>query len=127
MTERFDEALAGRDAERAKVTAWARESIAAALARPGLFRAWLVTSNHDSAVVAERQKISEANFVRLARYLERLRDAGIATSSQQFSGYAIVALIAAAAREAAIDTAFSQAKCDGIISIVLKIAGFDAG
>ncbi len=126
MTERFDEPLGDRAAERAKLAAWARESIAAALARPGLFRAWLVTSNHDSAVVAERQKISEANTERVTRYLDRLRSAGIATSSQPFSGYAIVALVGAAAREAAIDNAFSDAKYDGIVSVVIDLAGFEA-
>ena len=120
----YSEPLGDYDAERAKLAAWTRESIAAALARPGLFRAWLVTSNHDTAVVAERQKISEASVVRIGRYIDRLREAGIATNVQSFSSYAIVALVGAAAREAAIDTAFSDAKYDGIISVVLDLAGF---
>ena len=124
--ERFDEAPGDRAAERAKLTAWARESIAAALGRPGLFRAWLVTSNHDSAVVAERQRRSEANVERMARYLERLRGAGPAKTPPSLSGYAIVALVGAAAREAAIENAFSEPKYDGIISVVLDLAGLEA-
>lgn len=125
MSERFAETPGDRDGERAKLTAWARESIAAALARPGLFRAWLVTSNHDSAVVAERQKRSEANVDRMTRYLQALQASGVATPVQSFSGYAIVALVGAAAREAALENAFSDAKYDGIISVVLDLAGLD--
>ncbi len=124
--ERFDDEPGDRDAERAKLTAWARESIAAAISRPGLFRAWLVTSNHDSAVVAERQRQSEVNVERMSRYLTRLHAAGIAKTAQPFAGYAIVALVGAAAREAAIDRAFSDAKYDGIISVVLDLAGLEA-
>ncbi len=123
--ERFDEAPGDRDAERAKLEAWAREAIASALARPGLFRAWLVTSNHDAAVVAERQQHVDARVERLARYLARLRERRIAGSSQSFSAYAIIALVGAAAREAAIDRVFSDAKYDGIISVVLDLAGLD--
>jgi AcrR family transcriptional regulator len=122
---RFAEPLGDRDAERAKVATWARETIEAALARPGLFRSWLVTSNHDSAVVAERQKRTEVVVERVSRYLDRLREAGIATQQQSFSGYAIVVLVAAAAREAAIDMSFSEAKYAGIISVVLDLAGFE--
>jgi len=125
LGERFDDPVSDRAAERAKLAAWAREAIAAALARPGLFRAWLVTSNHDTAVVAERQKRYDAIVERMGRYLERLHRAGVAANQQSFSGYAIVALISAAAREAAIDHAFSEAKYDGIISVILDLAGLD--
>ena len=68
--ERFSELLGEADAERAKLVAWIREAIAAVLSRPGLFRAWHVTSNHDWAVVAERQRRFEANVEHMARYLE---------------------------------------------------------
>ncbi len=125
--ERFDEDPGDRPAECEKLTTWARESIATALHRPGLFRAWLVTSNHDPAVVAERGRQSEANVERMTRYLDRLHAAGLTASTQPFSGYAIVALVGAAAREAAIDTAFSEAKYDGIISVVLDLAGLAPG
>ena len=124
MSERFDEPLGDGAAERAKVAGWARESIAAALCRPGLFRAWLVTSNHDSAVVAERQKRLDANVERLTRYLEWLQRAGMTRSLQPFCAYAIVVLVGAASREAAIENAFSDAKYEGIISVVLELAGF---
>ncbi len=123
--ERFDEAPGDRAAEREKLTAWVREAITATLARPGLSRAWFVTSNHDSLVVAERQKRSEANVERISRYLDALSAAGIAVRAQPFAGYAIVALLGAATREAAIENAFSEAKYDGIISVVLELAGLD--
>ncbi len=123
---RFEEPIGGRDAERAKLAAWTRESIGAALARPGLFRAWLVTSNHDSAVVAARQKRNDEVVERIGAYLERLRAAGVATRHASFSGYAIVALVGAAAREAAIDMTFSEAKYDGIISVVLELVGLES-
>ena len=126
LGERFDEPAGTREAEGQKLTAWARDAIGAALSRPGLFRAWLVTSNHDAAVVAERQQRFEANVERMTRYLDRLQAAGVAAGAQGFSGYAIVALVGAAAREAALETAFSEAKYDGIISVVLDLAGLDA-
>ncbi len=122
----FEEPIGDRESERAKLAAWTRESIAAALARPGLFRAWLVTSNHDSAVVSERQKRNDVVVERTSRYLDRLREAGVATRQQSFSGYAIVALVGAAAREAALEMTFSEAKFNGIISVVLELAGFES-
>ncbi len=123
---RFEEPLGDVAAERAKLAEWTRETIENAIARPGLFRAWLVTSNHDSAVVAERQKRVDVLVTRIGGYLRRVRDAGIATPQQSFSAYAIVALVGAAAREAAIEAAFSDAKYDGIVSVVLDLAGFEA-
>jgi len=124
--ERFDEIPGSAADERAKLTTWVRESIAAALARPGLFRAWLVTSNHDSAVVAERQRRAETNVSLITRYIDRLHSSGVATgSAQPFSAYAIIALVGAAAREAAIEKTFSEAKHDGIISVVLDLAGLE--
>jgi AcrR family transcriptional regulator len=120
---RFEDPPGDHAAEAAKLTAWVREAIAAALARPGLFRAWLVTSNHDTAVVAERQRYTDGNVEKMSRYLTRLHEAGIARPAQSFAGYAIVALVGAGAREAAIDRAFSEAKFEGIISCVIDLAG----
>jgi hypothetical protein len=59
----------------------------------------------------------------MARYLERLHAAGTAKSTAAFSAYAIIALVGAAAREAAIDKAFSEAKHEGIINVVTDLAG----
>ena len=94
------------------------------MARPGLFRAWLVTSNHDSEVLADRQVRTEENVAATALYLKRLRAAGLApTKAPEFSAYAIVALIGAAAREAAIERSFSEQKLAGILSVILELAG----
>ncbi len=123
LNERFAEPVTDTDTERAKLVSWVREAIAAVLLRPGLFRAWHVTSNHDWAVVAERQRRFEANVEHMARYLEHLHSAGAAKSTPAFAAYAIIALVGAAAREAAIDKAFSEAKHDGIISVVTDLAG----
>jgi AcrR family transcriptional regulator len=123
LGERFDEPPGERAAERAKLVAWVRESIAGVLLRPGLFRAWHVTSNHDREVVAERQRRFEANVDHMAAYLARLRAAGVAKNTPPFAAYAIIALVGAAAREAAIDKAFSEAKHEGIISVVTDLAG----
>jgi AcrR family transcriptional regulator len=123
LNERFSEPIAGQGAERAKLVAWVREAIAAVLTRPGLFRAWHVTSNHDWAVVAERQRRFEANVEHMAHYLELLHSAGAAKSTPAFAAYAIIALVGAATREAAIDKAFSEAKHEGIISVVTDLAG----
>ena len=110
--------------EREKLADWVREAIAIPLARPGLFRAWLVTSNHDSTVVAERQRRTEANVTAMAAYVDRLRAAGLAPANgPEFAAYAIVALVGAAEREAALDRAFSAQKLDGILSVVLDLAG----
>lgn len=123
LSERFSEPPVDAGTERAKLVAWVRELIAAVLLRPGLFRAWHVTSNHDREVVAERQRRFEANVEHMARYLERLHAAGMAKSTAPFSAYAIIALVGAAAREAAIDKTFSEAKHEGIISVVIDLAG----
>ncbi len=123
LTERFAQPLGDRNAERAKLVAWVRESIAVVLLRPGLFRAWHVTSNHDKEVVADRQRRFDANVEHVAGYLERLHAAGTAKSTPPFAAYAIIALLGAATREAAIDKAFSEAKHEGIISVVTDLAG----
>lgn len=123
LNERFAEAVGDTSTERAKLVSWVREAIAAVLSRPGLFRAWHVTSNHDWAVVAERQRRFEASVLHMARYLERLHSAGTAKSTPAFAAYAIIALVGAAAREAAIEKAFSEAKHEGIISVVTDLAG----
>jgi AcrR family transcriptional regulator len=123
LNERFNEEPGTAETEHAKLVSWVRETIATVLARPGLFRAWHVTSNHDWPVVAERQRRFEANVEHMAGYLERLRAAGIAKTTPAFSAYAIMALVGAAAREAAIDKAFSEDKHMGIISVVIDLAG----
>jgi AcrR family transcriptional regulator len=123
LSARFDEAPGSVESEREKLTAFVRESLGSVLARPGLFRAWHVTSNNDVAVVAERQRRFEANVEQMSRYLERLQASGTAKPTPAFSAYAMIALVGAAAREAAIDSAFSEAKHLGIISVVLDLAG----
>lgn len=124
LGERFNEAPTDRTTEVGKLAALVRETVAAALARPGLFRAWLVTSNHDNAVVAERQRRSAEKVEALTRHFDALRTTGIVTDiSSPFSAYAIVALLAAAAREAALERTFSEEKQSGIVRIVLELAG----
>jgi AcrR family transcriptional regulator len=124
LSERFSQPPGDLEAEREKLADWVRESIGVPLARPGLFRAWQVTSNHDSTVVAERQRRTAEDVTAIAAYVERLRAAGLAPDSgPEFAAYAIVALVGAAAREAAIDRSFSAQKLDGILSVVLDLAG----
>lgn len=126
LGERFTERPGGLNDEREKLSAWVREAIGVALARPGLFRAWLVTSNQDSTVVAECQRRTDENVATLAHYLQALRSARIATlATPQFSAYAVVALVVAAAREAALDGEFSSEKLDGILAVVLELAGLN--
>ncbi len=120
---RFAEPFGGAETERAKLVAWVRDTIASVLARPGLFRAWHVTSNNDAAVVAERQRRFDANVDHMSSYLEGLRAAGIGTSTPAFAAYAMIALLIAAAREAAIDGAFAEAKYAGVISVITDLAG----
>jgi AcrR family transcriptional regulator len=123
LNARFDATPGTAVAEREKLVSWVRETIATVLQRPGLFRAWHVTSNHDWAVVAERQKRFENNVEHMSAYLERLQEAGTAKMTPVFSAYAMMALIGAAAREAAIDKSFSEAKHMGIISVITDLAG----
>lgn len=123
LNERFEEPVGTASAEGAKLVSWVREAIATVLLRPGLFRAWHVTSNHDWAVVAERQRRFDASVAQMSRYLTRLRAAGVAKSTPAFAAYAIIALVGAAAREAAIEKTFSDAKYDGIVSVVTDLAG----
>jgi AcrR family transcriptional regulator len=123
ISARFDEQPGDAAAEREKLIAFVRESLGWALSRPGLFRAWHVTSNNDVAVVAERQRRFEANVEHMSRYLDQLQGVGVAKRTPAFSAYAIIALVGAAVREAAIDNAFSEDKHLGIISVVTDLAG----
>ena len=123
ISARFDEQPGDAAAEREKLIAFVRESLGWVLSRPGLFRAWHVTSNNDVAVVAERQRRFEDNVEHMSHYLDQLQGAGIAKRTPAFSAYAIIALVGAAAREAAIDKAFSEDKHLGIISVVTDLAG----
>lgn len=125
MTDLLGDLSGTRAEERTKLAAWTHETIDAALTRSGLFRAWLVTSNHDPAVAAERQKRFDARVARMAGYIERLQNASIAdpSSSPEFNAYAIIALINAAAREAAIEKSFSSDKFAGVIGVIYDLAG----
>ncbi|MFN2460732.1 MAG: TetR/AcrR family transcriptional regulator [Candidatus Velthaea sp.] len=110
--------------ERDKMIAWVRETVANAQSRPGLLRAWYVASNQDAAVVAERQSRFDAMVDCFAGYIEKLNAAGLAAvCAPRFNAYALVALITAVVRECAVERTFTDAKLDGILDVVVDLAG----
>ena len=121
--DRFSEPLADAAAERAKLVAWIREAIAAVLPRPGLFRAWHVTrtttgpsspnASAASKPTSTAWPATSAACRRRASPNPRPRSRHMRSS--RWSG--------PATREAAIDKAFSEAKHEGIISVVTDLAG----
>ena len=122
--ERFAGELGDRAAERERITGWVREAAASALRERGVVRAWHVFSNADEAVVASRRTAVEAADDLVAAYLERLNAAKItAITSPRFTAYALVALVVAIGRDCALESAFAEAKLDGLVALALELTG----
>ena len=110
--------------ERARLTTWMRESAAASLGQRGLVRAWHVYSNADDVVLAARREAMDRAVATIAAYLEALRAAGVAAPSQpQFAAYALVALVVAVGRDAALEGALPEHKIAGLSELAWDLAG----
>ena len=121
---RFGQPPGTRDEERARIAGWLRETADSAGRERGVVRAWHVYSNADEAVVAARRRANDAAVDRVGAYLEALRNAGvISISSSRFAAYALVALVVALGRDAALEESTTAAKVDGLTALALELCG----
>ncbi|HEY0393604.1 MAG TPA: TetR/AcrR family transcriptional regulator [Candidatus Elarobacter sp.] len=121
---RFAGPAANRDAERERVATWLRETADDARRQRGVVRAWHVYSNADEAVVKARREAVDAAVHRVAAYLDALRAGGISSlSSSEFAAYALVALVVALGRDAALEENLAAAKIDGLVALAWELCG----
>lgn len=121
---RFGGPAAHRDAERERVATWLRETADDARRQRGVVRAWHVYSNADEAVVKARRQAVDAAVDRVAAYLDTLRSGGISSlSSSEFAAYALVALVVALGRDAALEENLAAAKVDGLVALAWELCG----
>lgn len=110
--------------ERARLATWMREAAAASLSRRGLVRAWHVYSNADDVVVEARREAMDRAVGTVASYLEALRSAGVAEPAQpQVAAYALVALVVALGRDAALEGSLPDHKIAGLSELAWDLAG----
>jgi AcrR family transcriptional regulator len=121
---RFGRPPGTREDERARIAGWLRETAQDAQRQRGVVRAWHVYSNSDEAVVAARRTAVDATVDRIGAYLDALRERGItAISSSRFAAYALVALVVALGRDAALEENVAEAKLEGLIALAWELCG----
>jgi AcrR family transcriptional regulator len=124
IATRFGRPPASREIERARIGGWLREAADDARRQPGVVRAWHVYSNADDAVVRARRDAVDAAVDQLTAYLDALRAAGvISISSARFAAYALVALVVALGRDAALEDDVGPAKLDGLTALAHELCG----
>jgi AcrR family transcriptional regulator len=122
--DRFGLTPETREEERERLATWLRTVAADAQRERGVVRAWHVYSNSDEAVVKSRREAVDAAVDRVGAYLEALRDARVtALSSTRFAAYALVALVIALGRDAAIEESVPAAKVEGLVSLAWELCG----
>lgn len=124
VSTRFAAPPVDRALERERVAAWVRGVAGDALANRGLVRAWYVFSNADETVARARTTAVDAAVDTVAAYLRALTASGIATiSSSRFAAYALVAIVVALARDAAIEGTISAGTLDGLVGLAIDLCG----
>ncbi|HEY0613694.1 MAG TPA: TetR/AcrR family transcriptional regulator [Candidatus Elarobacter sp.] len=113
-----------RDEERARISSWLRETAHDAGRRRGVVRAWHVYSNADEAVLKARRDAVDAAVERVAAHLDGLRAGGLTSiTSSRFAAYALVALVVALGRDAALEENLAEAKVDGLVALAWELCG----
>ncbi len=121
---RFGQPPGTRDQERERIAGWLRETAESARRERGVVRAWHVYSNSDGAVVEARRRAVDGTVDRVGAYLEALRDARVTSiSSSRFAAYALVALVVALGRDAALEENVAAAKVEGLIALAWELCG----
>jgi AcrR family transcriptional regulator len=122
--ERFGQPPGTREDERERLATWLRTVAADAHRERGVVRAWHVYSNSDEAVVKARREAVDAAVDRVATYLDALRAERVtAISSTRFAAYALVALVIALGRDAAVEENVAAAKVEGLVSLAWELCG----
>jgi len=126
MCERFSEPLETRDAEAAKVVAWAEEVLASASTRSGLLRAWFIASNSDPVLIEERRRRHTLACEAAASYLRRsAAENFVRIEAPEILAYTILALVESSLRESVISrTPTSEAKITGFAAMIARLAGY---
>jgi hypothetical protein len=121
---RFGEPPGTRASERERIASWLREVADVGRHDRGVVRAWHVYSNADEVVVRARRDAVDAAVDRVAAYLDALRDAGVSTiSSARFAAYALVAIVVALGRDAALDGRVGEADVAGLVALAHDLCG----
>ncbi len=124
VTARFGEPPGTRAEERERIASWLREVADVGRGERGVVRAWHVYSNADEIVVRARREAVAAAVDRVTAYLDALREAGISTtSSPRFAAYALVALVVALGRDAALEGDAGEAQVAGLVALAHELCG----
>jgi AcrR family transcriptional regulator len=124
---RFGQPPGTRDDERHRIAGWLRQIADDAHRQRGVVRAWHVYSNADEAVVNARRQAVDAAVDGVTAYLEALREERVtALSSSRFAAYALVALVVALGRDAALEDSVAPAKVDGLVTLAWELCGLSA-
>jgi AcrR family transcriptional regulator len=124
VAARFGHPAGTRESERERIAGWLREVADVGRRERGVVRAWHVYSNADEAVVRARREAVDAAVDRVTTYLDVLRDAGVsAISSSRFAAYALVALVVALGRDAALQGDVGESDVTGLIALAYELCG----
>ncbi|HEY0380671.1 MAG TPA: TetR/AcrR family transcriptional regulator [Candidatus Elarobacter sp.] len=121
---RFGQPPGTRESERDRIASWLREVADVGRRERGVVRAWHVYSNADEVVVRARSDAVDAAVDRVAAYLEGLREAGVSIiSSTRFAAYALVAIVVALGRDAALEGNLAEADVAGLVTLAYELCG----
>lgn len=124
VAARFGEPPGTQASERERIASWLREIADVGRRERGVVRAWHVYSNADEVVVRARREAVDAAVDRVAAYLDALRNAGVSTAcSARFAAYALVALVVALGRDAALDGDIGDADVAGLVALAHDLCG----
>ena len=124
VAKRFSQPAGTRESERERIASWLREVADTGRRERGVVRAWHVYSNADEAVVRARREAVDAAVDHVTAYLEVLRGAAVSgISSPRFAAYALVALVVALGRDAALEGDVGEADVAGLVTLAHELCG----
>ncbi|MEA2784448.1 MAG: hypothetical protein QOF71_552 [Candidatus Eremiobacteraeota bacterium] len=124
VDSRFSHPAGTRESERERIASWLREVADTGRRERGVVRAWHVYSNADEAVVRARSAAVDAAVDRVTAYLDVLRGANVSgISSPRFAAYALVALVVALGRDAALEDDIRESDVAGLITLAHELCG----
>ena len=110
VAARFGQPPGTREIERERIASWLREVADVGRSERGVVRA--------------RREAVDATVDRVTAYLDVLRDAAVSEiSSSRFAAYALVALVVALGRDAALEGDLREADVAGLITLAHELCG----
>lgn len=126
VQERFKGPSSSREDARARIAGWIRETADESARLRGVVRAWHIYSNADAVVLKARREAVDAAVDRVTAFLDALHAAGLTSASAtRFAAYALVALIVALGRDAAVEENAASAKIDGLTTLAWELCGLN--